>query len=58
MGGRPAMPACPAGQVFFEGPRPAPRARILMAPEAPARILMAPGSYIDIPKDISSPVAS
>ena len=36
MGGRPAMPAWPAGQIlFFEGSRPAPPARILMAPEAP-----------------------
>ena len=35
-GGRPDMAAWPAGQVlFFKGPRPAPPARILLAPEAP-----------------------
>ena len=37
-GGRTAMPAWLAGQIFvFEGPRPAPPARILMAPEAPQK---------------------
>ena len=38
MGGRPAMPAL-AGRPdsFFEGPRPAPPARIHMAPEAPQK---------------------